>query len=172
MAQYEGRVVRFLWRRLGNGSDAEDVGQQVFIKAYRNLHRVEASRPFGPWIFTLARRESISFLRKKRLVNLAMWVRRPVSPSDQFATSENTQSIWEVAREVLKPDPFTALWLSIENDCSIREIADSLDKSESAVKVILHRARKQLQNALEETGHPGLTECQPEWEYHQHETRI
>jgi len=172
MKQYEERVLRYLWRKLGNGADAEDVGQTVFIKAFRNLHRMNPERPFGPWIFTLARRESISFLRRKRWVDLTVWVRHSPAPDQEMSRKESRAGIWNIARDVLKHDPFTALWLSVEAESPIREIAETLGKSESAVKVMLHRARKQLGTALKENGYSAQHDVQPEWEPLHHETRI
>jgi len=172
MTQYQDRVLRFLWRRLGNGPDAEDVGQMVFIKAYRNLHRLDPSRPFGPWIFTLARRECISFLRKKRWLDLTVWVRQSPRPDDSLSRKEGHNGIWDLARNELKPDPFTALWLSVEGECPIREIADTLGKSESAIKVMLHRARNQLTTVLTENGYTPHHDFQPEWDVFHHETRL
>ena len=58
---------RYLRRLLGQSAEAaEDVLQDVFIKVYVNLNDYDRARPFGPWIYRIARNEALSFLRKRK----------------------------------------------------------------------------------------------------------
>ncbi len=163
MRHYEERILRFLWRRVGHAADAEDLGQQVFVKAYRNLAKLDSSRPFGPWIFTIARRESASFLRRRRRLQGGLWFKSPSPPDLLSGEQEECQWIWSLARRELSDSAFSALWLSIEGGDSIRDIAVQVGKSESATKVLLHRARKQLIHTLREQGHPGRLDTPTPW---------
>src|SRR5579862_9754139 len=51
--RYERRVLTLAWRLLGRGEDAEDASQEVFLRAFRFLHRFDAGRPFEPWLVRL-----------------------------------------------------------------------------------------------------------------------
>ena len=64
--RYEPVLGRYVRRLLGRHmQSAEDVLQDVFIKAYVNLNDYDNSRPFGPWIYRIAHNEAVSFLRRK-----------------------------------------------------------------------------------------------------------
>lgn len=65
--RYEPQLARYVKRLLGSyAQSAEDVLQEIFIKAYVNLNDYDRSRPFGPWIYRIAHNEAVSFLRKRR----------------------------------------------------------------------------------------------------------
>src|SRR5215831_17560355 len=51
--RYERRVLNLAWRLLGNGEDAQDASQEVFMRAFRFLHKFDSTRPFEPWLFRL-----------------------------------------------------------------------------------------------------------------------
>jgi hypothetical protein len=64
--RYEPALTRYVRRRLGrHAQSAEDVLQDVFIKAYLNLNDYDQSRPFAPWIYRIAHNEAVGFLRKQ-----------------------------------------------------------------------------------------------------------
>src|SRR5215831_5426058 len=48
--RYERRVLLLAWRLLGNQADAQDASQEVFLRAFRFLHRFDSTRPFEPWL--------------------------------------------------------------------------------------------------------------------------
>src|ERR1700674_3130745 len=50
IVRFERRVLTLAWRLLGSAEDAQDASQEVFLKAFRFLHRFDARRPFEPWI--------------------------------------------------------------------------------------------------------------------------
>ena len=51
---YQSSVFNVCYRILGNKQEAEDLTQEAFIRAYRQIKRYDTSRPFGPWVRTLA----------------------------------------------------------------------------------------------------------------------
>lgn len=67
VVRYEHMLARYVRRLLGRHAQAaDDVLQEVFIKAYVNLNDYDKARPFGPWIYRIAHNEAIGFLRKRR----------------------------------------------------------------------------------------------------------
>src|SRR5213594_785862 len=54
IVRYERRVLTLAWRLLGRAEDAQDASQEVFLKAFRFLHRFDARRPFEPWLMRIA----------------------------------------------------------------------------------------------------------------------
>src|SRR5262245_19023747 len=53
MLRYERRVMSLAWRLLGKPEDAQDASQEVFLRAFRYLHRFDRRRPFEPWLMKM-----------------------------------------------------------------------------------------------------------------------
>ena len=75
-------------------------------------------------------------------------------PSDLVSDSENHYALWKSIREILNDNQFTAMWLKYEQDLLVAEIASSMKKTKTHVKVILHRARQTLISQLPATDSP------------------
>lgn len=61
---YKSPVMTFLYRMTGNREDAEDLLQEVFVKAYRRLGSFRGESAFSTWLFSIAKNETFSFLRR------------------------------------------------------------------------------------------------------------
>lgn len=140
--RYHGRVFAFLLTLTRHRQDAEDLTQETFVRAWKKLHRYDPSQPLLPWLFTLARRQSIAALRRSR--PLPIDLPQPESPSE----NDTALWLWELAKRELAPDAYSALWLHYREDLPVRNVAKILGKREGAVKVLLHRARKALAEAM------------------------
>ena len=139
---YHGRVFGFLLTLTRHRQDAEDLTQDTFLLAWKKFNQFDPSLPLLPWLFTLARRQSIAALRKSR--PLPAILPFPAEPEPVVSAPW----LWEVARLKLKPDAYSAVWLHYGEEMSVREVAVILGKREIAVKVMLHRARKTLAETL------------------------
>jgi len=64
--RYQGRLLNFIYRTIGDRERGEDLVQEVFIRIYRHLHRFDRSRKFSTWVYTIA-----SNLAKNELRNRA-----------------------------------------------------------------------------------------------------
>lgn len=63
--RYEIKLMRYAKRFLPTKEDIEDIVQEVFIKAYTNIHGFNAKRRFSPWIYRIAHNEFVNALKKK-----------------------------------------------------------------------------------------------------------
>lgn len=156
---YERPVFNLAYRMLGDGSEAEDAAQEAFLKAYANLYRYDASRPFKTWLLSITSNHCIDCLRKRRLTWLSL-EDEPVSPhpalvSDHQLEPEAAAIAHEHSRQVQKllttlPDDYRAVViLHYWYDYSYAEIAVMLDTSESAIKSRLFRARQVLAKQMD-----------------------
>lgn len=69
--KYEKQLLRYIKRLLYiNNEDAEDILQEVFIKAYRNINSYNSQYKFSNWIYRIAHNEAINFLRKNKAKKL------------------------------------------------------------------------------------------------------
>lgn len=65
-ARYKRPILNFIYRLIGNKETAEEVAQEVFIKAYKNLDIFDPSRRFSPWLYTIARNLAKNALRDRK----------------------------------------------------------------------------------------------------------
>jgi RNA polymerase sigma-70 factor (ECF subfamily) len=148
--RYHARVFAFLLTLTRHRQDAEDLTQDTFVRAWNKIHRYDPSKPLLPWLFTLARRQSIAALRKSR----------PLPPDLPFPSESESESpalqLWAIAERQLAPEAYSALWLHYREELPLKEVATILGKREGAVKVLLHRARKSLAETVRAKTPPPL----------------
>ena len=137
----------FFWPRL-KSSNAEDLMQETFVKAYRKIHRFNPKYAFSTWLFTIANRLAVSAWRKYKptVDEIPEITDSAPCPATQTERDDNRENLWELARIALNDTQYTALWLHYGEDLSIVEIAQTLRRTQTGVKVLLHRARKNWQS--------------------------
>ena len=143
-------LVRFLASFSESASDAEDLAQEAFLRAYRNLSRYDPRKPFLTWLYVIARRLAINFKRNR--------LRRGESPlpegetelhGNECATPSDSGSLWSSASKVLSPNAYRALRLHYVENMPVKEIAEVLEKTTTGTKVLLFRARRSLAEKID-----------------------
>jgi len=144
--RYEGRIYGFVANSCGNGTDAREVTQDTFVRAFQAIEQFDPQRSFAPWLFTIARRKCLDRYRAARpaadepVPELA----DPDDPAELLARQEDRQSLWDLVRRRLPKPQFQALWLKYAEEMSVADIAQVLRKTQTHVKVLLFRARQAL----------------------------
>ncbi len=148
-------VYSYSYYRVGNHHDAEDLTEQTFLQAYRHFDRAQQEsngRPLRPWLIRIAHNLAANYYRDRS--------RKPQSAledADAVSTPHRTDDLVEIAEEVqevlsgvanLPDDRREALIMRFALDMNNREIARALGRTEGATKVLIHRAIKQLEQAL------------------------
>lgn len=64
---YQKPIFRYCYHMLGSDTEAEDSGQEVFLKAFRNLTKYSQDVPFGAWLYKIAYNHCIDVIRKRKL---------------------------------------------------------------------------------------------------------
>jgi RNA polymerase sigma-70 factor (ECF subfamily) len=144
--EFYDRVFQFLARQLSDRHEAEDLTQRTFVRAYRAFDRFDQDRPFGPWIFTLARRELIDFFRKRKLTAVELDEAHAVSedaPGDELDRRDEADQVWALS-ESLPPKQKQVLHLHYAEHFSLPEVAEIMGITHVHAKVTLFRARKRL----------------------------
>jgi len=150
--RYGSKIHGFLLKLVGNTHDAEDLTQEVFVKAYRSIQKFDTHRPFAPWLFTIARRAAATFYRRIR-PTVEIQHETPsdaADPQKQAESRDDCDRIWSCARS-LKPRYFQVLWLRYREEFSMQEVAEILGTTNINTKVLLHRARSDLAKKLAST---------------------
>ena len=166
--RWHDSLQRFLWMRLGRRADAEELTQEAFVRAWRELARYDERWRFSTWLFTLAKRLAISHERA-RLVRLGRGgspqgvealaeLGVEAEPWAEAARREERARLWRLAARVLTREQRSALWLRYAEDQEIEEIAVVLGKRRGTVRGLLFRARTTLARHLAgEEAAPGRT---------------
>jgi RNA polymerase sigma-70 factor, ECF subfamily len=157
--RWEPPLTRYVRRLLGsNNQSAEDVLQETFLKAYINLNDFDQSRPFGPWIYRIARNEAITFLRKKRIEPPQVSSEDAILILERLSDGITAQEIYDQKRmneqiraainsmDARYREPLMLRYLE---DKGYDDIADILELPSGTVATLIHRGTKQLRAALE-----------------------
>jgi len=146
VSRYEGRVHAFVAQFCRNATDAREVTQDTFVKAFQSLEQFDARRVFAAWLFTIARRKCIDRHRAaSRVTDEAIpELLDDADPSELIARREEGRNLWQFARRRLGENQFQALWLHYAEDFDVARIAQVMGKTRVHVKVLLFRARQIL----------------------------
>lgn len=150
--RYAKPIHDYCLSRLHNKADAEDITSQVFINAMTNLDRFH-SGSIKPWLFTIARNLIIDHVRKyQRQVDFDLhkiyeW---DTTPIERVIKTENETLIRELISQLPTPKQDLIL-LRFIGGLSAQEISQITEKSETAVRVEIHRIIKMLRQKVLET---------------------
>jgi RNA polymerase sigma-70 factor, ECF subfamily len=156
--RYEERLDRYL-RRLGVKSleDRQDLLQNVFVSAYRNLNDFDTDLKFSSWIYRIAHNEAVSFFRSNRAY--AGHVSIDSNPelleilkddADTSLMTEKRLNAEQVARALseLKPTYRDVLVLRFFEEREYSDISDILRIPMGSVATLIHRAKAALRKQL------------------------
>lgn len=143
--EHQDRLRNFLFRYTHNRQDAEDLAQDTFVKAYRNLHRYDSKYRFATWLYTIARRTAYNYFRDRKPTEPLEFdlAATSTAPDEEASIGDERSWVWRAA-EKLKPEFREALTLKYVEDLSIEEISKIMGKTQTNVKIILFRARNHL----------------------------
>lgn len=152
--KYSSRVFTLVYRIVGNREDAEELTQDVFLKAFRKLDSFKGDSSFSTWIYRIAYNASISQTRKHHPDCLSLEEELVAgSEEDLSAHLEETDAqeqidMLEAALGALPADERAFILLFYKEEKSIEEIALITGFSAGNVKVKLHRIRKKLMEII------------------------
>lgn len=158
---YQGKIVNYVYKMLGNYEDAVDVSQEVFLKAYTALDSYKPKYPFAAWLFRIARNAAIDELRRRKGQKVSLdepldlgdgSVERQVpdsgpDPETEFLQDE-FQGRVEAAVSELPEKYREPLVLRHAGGLAYDAIAEALELPLGTVKTRIHRAREALRESL------------------------
>ncbi len=155
-------IFRLAFRMTGNEQDAEDVVQETFLRAYKQIHRFDGRAAFGTWLYRICANCSLDSIRarksrKEQQTSVAddttpQWLDRIAArdPSPERLTqSGQIADLIEPALKKLTETERTAFVLRHYEGCDIEEIARTLGVQANAAKHSVFRAVQKLRRALE-----------------------
>ena len=146
-------ALRFTERR----EDAEEISQDVFVKAYRSMADFRGESKFSTWLYTIVRTSSITFLRKKKLDTTSLDNERTFLQLENRESGFNANTMEQKSRHamvnaairLLSPDDGQIITLFYKGEQTLEEIGRIMGMEPNTVKVRLHRARNRLREKME-----------------------
>jgi RNA polymerase sigma-70 factor (ECF subfamily) len=153
--RYEMRVMGMAARWLGGKDDARDVAQEVFLRAFKYLHRLDLQKPVEPWLMRIAVNVCRDTARRRqRRWSTFVEVDRPEAideSADPHADLVRKQErrILQLALDTLPEKERLALMLRDVEGFSTAEVAAILQSSETTVRSQVSRGRVRLKSAID-----------------------
>jgi RNA polymerase sigma-70 factor, ECF subfamily len=158
--RYERPVFSVILRIVRDPSRAEELAQDTFVKAFRGLHTYRPERKFSTWLLSIAHHVAIDEVRRGSLQTeqLEETSKHYGSLSSGDETPDRATERREIAVIVndaihrLSPEYAELIALKYEQDLTIEEVAEVTGLPIGTIKSSLHRARKDLADALRRRG--------------------
>jgi RNA polymerase sigma factor (sigma-70 family) len=155
--RYKSYVFTLTLRFTKNREDAEEVSQDIFVKAYRSLADFKGTAKFSTWLYTIVNTTCITFLRKKRLDIRSLDDERTFEVADSQDSGFRANQVEQKSRlnmvnqaiAMLSPDDAEIITLFYKSEQSLEEISQILGVEVNTAKVRLHRARTRLKEKME-----------------------
>lgn len=155
MMRYEGKLLRYIRRITNAGKEtAEDILQEVFLKAYKNLHEYDDDFEFSTWIYRIAHNESISFYRKQKTrpktviqkedeTDYLEIIPSEIDLRDDYVKKELATKVHQIINS-LSEKYRTVLVLKFLEERSYEEIADIMKIPSGTVATLISRGKEQF----------------------------
>ncbi|MBI4445457.1 MAG: sigma-70 family RNA polymerase sigma factor [Acidobacteria bacterium] len=157
---YAKKILNYVYRMTGSREEAEDLTQDTFVLAFRNVHSLNDNRKFQSWLFRIAQNNIYQKYRSRtpRLESIDQTVGDEVpeaqkipsptkGPEERILSKELHKVIQEVIDEL--PEKYKQVFvLSAIHKMSYQEIADIVGRSLASVKSDIHRARVEVRNKI------------------------
>src|SRR6516225_3675608 len=156
--RYERRVVRLATKLLGAAEDAQDAAQEVFLRAYKYLHRLDLQKPIDPWLMRMTVNVCRNIGRnRQRRQNTFCHCETPLAqagdtacdPYRDVVEEQERQMLWKALNSLPEKERIAITLRDIEG-LSTSEVAAILETSESTVRSQISRARVRLKEAIDE----------------------
>ena len=157
VSRYQNYVFTLVLRFTKNREDAEELAQDIFVKAYRYLSDFRGDSKFSTWLYTIVNTTCITFLRKKKpkihsLDNENIFERVENKDSGFNANhveKKSSLNMLNKAIDMLSPDDAGIIILFYKAEQSLAEIGQIMGADPNTIKVRLHRARTRLKEKME-----------------------
>ena len=155
--KYQKGVHALAWRKIGDFHYAEEITQDTFLQAYKNLSTLSNPDQFAGWLYVIATRLCIDWQRKQKFVPQSLQevpvkeieasaYTRYISEKQETASRERRYAIVEKILKRLPESERTVVTLHYLGEMTAKEIGKFLGVSVGTIDSRLHRARKRLRN--------------------------
>ena len=153
--KYQKQVHALIWRKIGDFHTAEEITQDVFLKAYQRLAKLKKPQSFASWLYVIAANDCSTWLRKKRLktqpiedtssalVEKATYSGYVITENERIAAEAQRDAVKKLLAKLQESDR-TIITLFYFAEMTCKEISEYLGVSANTIKSRLSRARQHL----------------------------
>lgn len=162
---YKNMVFSLAFKMTKNREEAEEISQDTFIKAYKNLSKFKGDSKFSTWLYRIAYHTSLDNIKKNKNNNNTFEINEITF--NQIKATENIlegierkerAKIIDACLQKLAVEERSIIWMFYYDELSLKEIIEVTSLSEANLKVKLHRARKKLLAIVKENVSPEIIE--------------
>ncbi len=150
--KYQPQIYRFVYLKVGHREEAEDLTHQIFLKAWQKIDKYEhRGFPFSSWLYQISRNQIIDLYRtQKKTSDLEDIVELGENDAqlEKIDVKLETERV-QKAISLLKDEYQDVIIMRFVEELSYEEMSEILDKPQTTVRVLQHRAIKQLKDILE-----------------------
>lgn len=157
ISSYSNMVYSLVTQIVGRTEETDEIVQDVFINAYRNLQKFNGKSKFSTWLYRIAYNSSVSATRKRKYIFVDESRLNSVSDDavdfsdDDDFNGDRIERLTKVI-EMLNTEEKALISLFYYNDKSIDDISEIMNISVANVKVKLHRVRKKMYVLINDFG--------------------
>lgn len=162
---YKNMVYSLAFKMTKNREEAEEISQDTFIKAFKNLDKFKGDSKFSTWLYKIAYYASLDNIKKNKNNNSTFEINeitfnqiKSVDNILEGIERKERAKIMEACLHKLADEERSIIWMFYYDELSLKEIIEVTDLSEANLKVKLHRARKKLLAIVEENVEPEMIE--------------
>lgn len=143
--KYQNLVFRYSLTCTGKHADAEDLTQEVFLKLYENVQKIDTDKPLVHWLLKITKNANINFLNKKKNEKKALKIQ-----SREIETKEETNAYeLNAALNLLEEKEHEMISMRYFQDLSCEAIGKIFNITPNAVSIQLYRTKGKLKQILE-----------------------
>lgn len=150
--KYSGKIYRFIYYKVTNKDLAEDIASQAFLKAWEQISTGKKVKSFQAWLYRIARNLVVDYFRTREKEELPLiYQHKNEAESKNILVNPDDILDRETLENLLiglKSEVKEIIALRYVENLSIKEISSIVDKSYGNVRLILHRAIKELQEYI------------------------
>ncbi|MEO1515937.1 MAG: RNA polymerase sigma factor [Bacteroidota bacterium] len=154
--RYIGKVYSKCISLLKDEALAQDAAQEIFVKIYLNLAKFSERSKFSTWVYSITYNYCIDYIRRQKKAKTIFSDEMESAPGDIAEEVDDRELLeMEIGRlkrvlDEIPPGDKAVLLMKYQDDLSIRDISHILDKTESAVKMKLKRAKHKAQRVYQD----------------------
>ncbi|QNM87014.1 sigma-70 family RNA polymerase sigma factor [Polaribacter pectinis] len=160
---YKNLVYSLAYKMTKNREEAEEVSQDTFIKAYKNLKNFKGDSKFSTWLYKITYHACLDNIKKNKKNQNTFEINeitfnqiKSVDDILQGIERKERAKIMDACLLKLQEDERSLIWMFYYDELSLKEIMEVTQLSEANIKVKLHRARKKLLAIVEENVSPEI----------------
>ncbi|MCK4904759.1 RNA polymerase sigma factor [bacterium] len=148
LGEFKVPLYNYIYRIIYNRHDAEDILQEVFLKIFRNIFKIDFSKNYKSFIYKIARNATLDFLKKRK--EEYKFNKKPIEKDEESCEKLEIKNTIEIALRSLNTKERELIVLKYIQGFKISEISEILKIPESTIKIRTFRIIRKMRNYMQD----------------------